>query len=147
MHSVVVQPLSHVQLFVIPWSAAHQPSLSFTSSWSLLKLMSIESVMPSNYLILCLLLLLLPSIFPCIRVFPNESAPASGGQSIEASASVLPVTIQGWFTLGLTALISLLSTRLSRAFSNTTIWKHEFFGTQPSLWSNSHICTWLPKKP
>ena len=95
MHSVVVQPLSHVQLFVIPWSAAHQPSLSFTSSWSLLKLMSIESVMPSNYLILCLLLLLLPSIFPCIRVFPNESAPASGGQSIEASASVLPVTIQG----------------------------------------------------
>ena len=147
MHSVVVQPLSHVQLFVIPWSAAHQPSLSFTSSWSLLKLMSIESVMPSNYLILCRLLLLLPSIFPCIRVFPNESAPASGGQSIEASASVLPVTIQGWFTLGLTALISLLSTRLSRALSNTTIWKHEFFGTQPSLWSNSHICTWLPKKP
>ena len=74
MHSVVVQPLSHVQLFVIPWSAAYQPSLSFTSSWSLLKLMSIESVMPSNYLILCRLLLLLPSIFPHIRVFPNESA-------------------------------------------------------------------------
>ena len=69
---VVVQLLSCVQLFVIPWSAAYQPSLSFTSSWSLLKLMSIESVMPSNYLILCHLLLL-PSIFPSIRVFSNES--------------------------------------------------------------------------
>ena len=83
------------------WTAARQASLSFTISWSLLKLMSIELVIPSNYLILCCLLLLLPSIFPSIRVFPNESAPCSGGQSIEASASVLPVTIQGWFTLGL----------------------------------------------
>ena len=70
---VVVQSLSHVRLFVTPWNAACQASLSFTSSWSLLKLMSIESVMPSNHLIFCLPLLLLPSIFPSIRIFSNES--------------------------------------------------------------------------
>ena len=69
-----VQSLSHVQLFATPWTAAHQASLSITNSWSLLKLMSIESVMPSNHLILCRPLLNLPSIFPSIRVFPNESA-------------------------------------------------------------------------
>ena len=70
---LIVQSLSRVQLFVTPWTAAHQASLSFTNSRSLLKLMSIESVMPSNHLILCHPLLLLPSIFPSIRVFPNES--------------------------------------------------------------------------
>ena len=70
----VIQSLSHIWLFVIPWTAAHQASLSFTISWSLLTLMSIESVMPSNHLILCHPLLLLPSIFPSIRVFSNESA-------------------------------------------------------------------------
>ena len=69
-----VQLLSRVQLFVIPWTAACQASLSITNSWSLPKLMSIESVMPSNHLILCCPLLLLPSIFPSIRVFSNESA-------------------------------------------------------------------------
>ena len=68
-----VQSLSHVQLFVIPWTAACQASLSITNTWSLLKLMSIRSVMPSNHLILCHPLLLLPSIFPSIRVFRNES--------------------------------------------------------------------------
>ena len=71
---VVVQSLSHVRLFVTPWTAAHQTSLSFTISWSLLKLMSTESVMPSNHLILCCPLLLLPSIFPSVRIFSNESA-------------------------------------------------------------------------
>ena len=71
--SLVVQLLSHVRLFVSPWSAARQATLSFTISWSLLKLMTIESVMPSNHLILCCPLLLLPSIFPSIRVFSNES--------------------------------------------------------------------------
>ena len=69
----LVQPLSRVQLFAIPWTAARQASLSFTISWSLLKLMSIESVMPCNHLVLCCPLLLLPSIFPSIRVFSNES--------------------------------------------------------------------------
>ena len=69
-----VQSLSRVQLFATPWTAVHQPSLSITNSWSFLKLMSIESVMPSNHLILCHPLLLLPSIFPSVRVFSNESA-------------------------------------------------------------------------
>ena len=72
--AIVVQLLSHVRLFVTPWTAARQASLSFSISQSLLKLMSIESVMPSNHLILCRSLLLLPSIFPSIRVFSNESA-------------------------------------------------------------------------
>ena len=93
----IVQSISHVQLFVTSWTAAQQASLSFTDSQSLLKLMSIESMMASNHLILCHPLLLL-SIFPSIRVFSNESALffASGGQSIgaSASASVLPMNIQ-----------------------------------------------------
>ena len=72
--SVVVQLLSHVQLFETPWTAARQASLSITNSQSLLKLMSVESVMPSSHLILCRPLLLLPSIFPSIRVFSKESA-------------------------------------------------------------------------
>ena len=90
-----------------PWAAALQASLSITNSQGLLKLMSIESVMPSNHLILCHPLLLLPSIFPSIRVFLMSWLLASGGQSIgaSASASVLPVNIQGWFPLGLTGLI------------------------------------------
>ena len=107
---VVVQSLSHVRLFVTSWTIAHQASLSFTISQSLHKLMSIESVMPSNHLIFCQPLLLLPSIFPCIRVFLNELALCiRWHQSIGASApsSVLPMNIQGWFPLGLTGLISL----------------------------------------
>ena len=92
-----VQSLSRVQLFVTPWTAACQASLSITKSRSLLKLMSIKSVMPSSHLILCCPLLLLPSIFPIIRVFYDESVFfTSGGQSIgvSASATVLPVNIQ-----------------------------------------------------
>ena len=93
---VVVQSLSRVWLFATPWTAALQASPSFSISRSLLKLMSIETVMPSNHLILCRSLLLLPSIFPSIRVFSNNQLFASGGQSIgaSASASVLPVNIQ-----------------------------------------------------
>ena len=74
--------------------------------------------------------------FPAWGSFPMSWLFASGGQSIGASASVLPMNIQGWFLLGWTGLTSLLSVGLSRVFSNTTIWKHQFFGTQPSLWSN-----------
>ena len=74
-----LQSFSEVQLFVTPWTAACQASQSITNSWSLLKLMSIEPVMPSNYLVLCCPLLLLPSIFPSIRVFSNESVFTSGG--------------------------------------------------------------------
>ena len=105
--------------------------------------LSTESVMPSNHLILCCLLLLLPSVFPSIRVFPSDSALTSGGQSIgaSASASVLLMNIQGCFPLGLTGWISLLSKRLSRVFSSITTQKHQFFGTQLSLWSSSHIRT------
>ena len=118
-----------------PWAAACQASLSITNYWSLPKLMSIASVMPSNHLILCCPLLLLPSILPSIRVFSNCQFFASGSQSIgaSASASVPPVIIQDGFPLGLTHLISLQSKGLSRVFSNTKVQKHQFFGAQPSL--------------
>ena len=94
--SFVVQSLSRVQFFVTPWTAACQASQFFAISQSLLRLMSIELVMPSNHLILCCSLLLQPSIFPSIRVFSKSQFFASGGQSIgvSASASVLPMTIQ-----------------------------------------------------
>ena len=104
----VVQSLTRVWLFAALWTAAGQASLSITSSWSLLRLMSIELVMPPNHLVLCRPLFL-PSIFPNIRVFPMSQLFASGGQSIgaSASASALPVNSQGWFPLGWTGLISL----------------------------------------
>ena len=126
-----VQSLCRVQLFVAPWTAACQTSLSVTNSQSLLKLMSIESVKPSNHLILCHPLLQ-PSIFPTIRVFPNESAlrirwPSIG---VSASASVLPMNIQDWFPLRWIGWLSLQSKGLWRVFSNTTVQKHQFFGTQ-----------------
>ena len=114
-----------------------------TNSGSLLKLMSIESVMPSNHLMLCHPLLLLPSIFPASGSFPISQFFTSGGQSIglSTSASVLPVNIQDCFLLGWTAWISLQSKGFSRVFSNTTSQKHQFFGAQLrcSLQSNSHI--------
>ena len=130
-----VQLHSYVRLFEIPWIAELQASLSITNSQSLLKLMSIESVMPSNYLILCHPLLLLPSIFPRIRVFSNESVLCIRWPSIgvSASTSVLPMNIHDLFPLGWTGLISLQSKGLSRVFSNTTVQKHQFFGTQLSL--------------
>ena len=140
---VVVQSLSHVQLFATPWTAACQAFLSFTSAWSLLKLMSTELVMPSNHLILCCpFSSCLPS-FIASGSFLMSQFFASGGQSIGASAStsVLPMNIQGCFILGLTGLISLLSKGLSRVFSSTTVQKHQFFGAQLSLWFNSHIHT------
>ena len=142
-----VQLLSHVWLFATAWTAACQPSLSFTISGSLLKLMSIESVIPTNHLVFCHPLLLLPSIFPGIMVFSNESAFCIRCQSIVASASVLPMNIQDWSPLGLTGLISLQSKGLSRVFSSITVRKHQFFGAQPFLWPNSHIHTWLLEKP
>ena len=136
------------QLFATPWTAACQASVSITNSRSLLKLMSIELVMPSNHLILCHPLLLLPSIIPSIRVFSNESVFASGGQNIivSASASVLPMNIQDWFPLGWTGWISLLSKGLSTVF-NTTVQKHQFFSAQLSSQSKSHNHTWPLEKP
>ena len=101
--------------------------------------MSIQSVMPSNHLILSQTLLLLPSISPASGSFPMSQFFQSCGQSIGASASatVLPMNIQGWFPLGWTGLISLQSKGLSGVFSSTTVWKRQFFGAQPFLWSNS----------
>ena len=117
---VVVPLLSCVQLFVTPWTAACQASLSFTISWGLLKLMFIESVMPFNHLILCQSLLLCPQSFPASGSFPVSRLFASGGQSIGALdlESILPMNIQGLFSLVLTGLISLLSKGLSRVFQH-----------------------------
>ena len=124
---VLVQLLSCVWLLATPWTAARQAPLSSTISWSWLKFLSIELVMLSIHLILCHPLLLFPSgFFPMSRLFP------SGGQSIRASATALPMNIQGWFPLELTGLISLHSKGLPRVFSSTPVWKHQFFGTQPS---------------
>ena len=119
-----VQSLSHVWLFETPWTAAHQASLSITGS--LLKLMSIESVMPSNHLIpfsSCL------QSFPASGSFLKSWLFASVGQSVGASAfaSVLPMNIQGWSPLGLTGPISLHPRGLSSVFSSTTVQKHQFF--------------------
>ena len=138
-----VQSFSHVQLFATPWNAACQASLSMTISCSLLKLMSIECVMPSNHLILCRPLLLLPSIFPSIRVFSKESVLHTRWSKYWSfSFSVSPSNeYSGLIPLGWTGLISLLSKRLLRVFSNTTVQKHQFFSAQLSLWSNSHIHT------
>ena len=127
----VVQLLSHVLLFVTPWTVACQAPLSSAISWSLLKFMSIESVIWSVSSSAT------PSSF-CLQSFPASGATAtsqlfaSGGQNIGVSAAttVFPMNIQGWFPLGLTGLISLQSKGLSRVFSSTTIWKHQFFGTQ-----------------
>ena len=143
----VVQSLSCVWFFVT--ELQHTRLLCPSLSCSLLKLVSIELVIPSNHLILSRPFLLMPSIFPSIKVFSTESIlpirwPCTGTSAI---ASVLPMNIQDWFPLGLTGLISFLSKGLSRVFTTTTVQKHQFFGAQHSLWSSSHICTWLLEKP
>ena len=137
----VVQLLSHVWLFVNSWTVAPQAPLSFTISQSLLNFMFIELVMLPYHLILCHPLLLLPSIFPSIRVFSNESA--------------LPIRRPKYWSFSFSistsneysGLVSLLSKGQSKVFSSTTVWKYQFFSTQSSLWSNSHIHTWLLEKP
>ena len=152
-----VQSLICVQLFATPRIAACQASLSITNSWSSLNLTSIESMMPSSQLIL---------YHPAISssVFPFSSCPQSlpssgsfpmsqlftwGSQSIgvSASVSVLPMNTQDWSPLEWTGWISLHSKGLSRAFSNTTVQKHQFFGPQLSSQSHSHIHTWIKEKP
>ena len=136
-----VQSLSRVQLFATPWITACQASLSITNSRSSLKLMSIESVMPSNYLILVVPFSSCPQSFPASRCFPMSQLFAWGGQStgVSASTSVLPMNTQGWSPLGWTGWISLQSKELWKVFSNTTVQKHQFFRTQLSLQSNSYI--------
>ena len=138
----LVQSLGSVPLFTTSWTAAHLSSLSFTVSQSLLKFMSFELVMLSNRLILCHPLLLLPLVFPSIRVFSNESALHVMWESIGASVStlVLPVNIQGWLPLGLTGLISLPSKALSRIFSNTTVESINSSVLRLLYGPNEHIC-------
>ena len=135
---------------VTPWTTAPQASLSITNSWRLLKLMSITWVMPSNHLILCHPLLLLPSIFPSIRVFSTESVicirwPKFWSFSFSSSPcdeySGLIFFRMDWLDL-----LAVQGT-LKRVFSNTTFEKHQFFGTQLSSQFNSHIHTWLLEKP
>ena len=130
-----VQALSHVWLFVTPWTEAHQAFLSIADSWSLFKLMSIKLVMPSNHLLLWRPLLLPPLNFPSIRVFSNESVLRIRWPKYWASAlaSVLPMKIQDWFPLGFTGWISLQSKGLSRIFSKITVQRHQFFGAHLSL--------------
>ena len=144
-----VQSLSHVRLFATPWTAECQASLSITNSWSLPKLMSIELVMPSNHLILCRPFLLLPSIFPSIRVFSNESAlHISWPKYWSFSFNIGPSNEHpGLISFRMDWVDLLESKGLSRVFSNTTVQKHQFFGTQLSLQSNSHTHIWLLEEP
>ena len=139
MLSIVVQSLSRVRLFAIPWTAARQASLSITNSQSLLKFISIELVMPSNHVILCHPLLLLPLIFPNIRVFSNESVlcikwPKYRNFGISPSNGY-----SGLISFRMDWLDLLAVQGLSKVVSSTTVQKHQFFGAQLSLWSNSHI--------
>ena len=144
-----VQSFSRVRLFATPWIAARQASLSITNSWSLLKFMSIESVMPSSHLILCRPLLLLLPIPPSIRVFSNESThrmrwPKYWSFSFNISPSN---EHPGLVSLRMDWLDLLVVKGLSRVFSNTIVQKHQFFGSQLSSPSNSHIHTWPVEKP
>ena len=130
-----VQLLNCVQLFVTPWTAARQASLSITNSQSLLKLMSIELVMPSTISSSVVPYSSCLQSFPASGSFPVSQLFASGGQSIRISAlaSDLPKNTQDWSPLGWTGWISLQSKGLLRVFSNTTVQKHQFFGAQLSL--------------
>ena len=130
-----VQLLSCVQLYATPWTVACQASLSITNSRSLLKLIYIESVIPSNHLILCCPLLLPPSIFPSIRVFSSEALlPIRRPKYWNFSFSISPSNeFSGLIPFRMDCLYPLQSKGLSRIFSNTTVQKHQFFSTQLSL--------------
>ena len=141
-----VQSLSRVQLFATPCAAAGQASLSITNSRSLLSSCPLSQWCYPTISSSVTLFSSFPQSFPASGSFPISWCFASGGQSTGAPASVLLMNIQGWFPLGLTDFTSLLSKELSRVLFSTTIQKHQFFGAQPSLWSNSHIQTWLLEK-
>ena len=148
IHFSSVQSLSCVLLFVIPWIAARQASLSITNSHSSLKFTSIEPVMPSSHLILCHPLLLLTPIPPSIRVFSNESTLHMRWPKYWSfSFSIIPSKGVPCWSSEWTGWISVQSKGLSKVFSNTTVQKHQFFGIQLSSQSNSHIHTWLLEKP
>ena len=144
-----VQLLSHAQLFETPWTAALQASLFIINTGSLLKLMPIELVIPSNRLILCHPLLFLPSVFLSIRVSPNKLALRIRWPKYWSfSFSISPSTdYSGLISFRIHRFdIFAVQGTFKRVFSSATIRKHQFFGTQPSLWSNSHIHTWLLEK-
>ena len=146
---VVVQSFSTVKLFETPMDCSMQGTLSFTIFWSLLKLISIESVIPSNHLILCHPLFLLPSIFPSSRVFLQWA------NSSHQVAEVLGLQLQHqsfqWiFRVDFLQywLLSILDIKeILKSLPSTTVQRHKFFGTQTFLLSSSHICTWLLEKP
>ena len=142
---VSVQSLSHVWLFVTPWSTAHQASLSMTNCRSLTKPMSIELVMPSNHLILCSPLLLLPSIFPGIRVFSNESAlHIRWPKYWSFSFNISPFNEHSGlisFTMDLLDFLAVQGTFKSLLQHHSS--KHQFFSARLSLWPNSHIHIWI----
>ena len=145
---VAVWSLSHVWLCAAPWTAALQASQSLTISQSLLRLMPIESVMPSNHFILCHPLLFLPSVFPNIRVFSNESALLIRWPKYQSfSFSTSPSNeYSGLISFRIDRLDLLAVQGILQVFSNTVVPKHQFFSAQPSFWSNSHIHTWLLEK-
>ena len=134
---LTLQPhgLQHARLLCPPLSSGVCSNLCQLNWWCHLTISS-----SATRFALCL------QSFPASGSFPVSRFFTSGGQSIGASASVLPMNIQNWLPLELTGLISWQSKALSRVFSSTTIWKHPFFGSQPSLWSNSHVCAWLLEK-
>ena len=149
---VAVQSLSCVPHSATSWTVPHQVSLSSTISWSLLKFMSIEWVILSNHLMFCGPLLLLPSIFPRIRIFSSELAfhlkfPKYWSFTFTSDSSkYISDSSKEYSPLGLTGLIFLQTKEVKIIFLSTTIYRHQFFNTQPSLWSNSHICTRLLEK-
>ena len=136
LDSFVVQSLSCSQLFVTPWTAAYQASLSTTVSWRLYKFLSIELVMLSNHLIFCHPLLLLPSIFPNIRVFSNELALLKWPKYWSFIFSINPLSrYSGLSSFRVDQFDLLASKGLSRIFFSTTVWKHQFLGAQPFFFS------------
>ena len=145
---VIAQLLNHVRLFAAPRTAARQASMFFTISWSLLKLMSIDSMMPTNHFILCYALLLLPSVFPSIRDLSNESVlHIRWPEYWSFSFSISPSNeYSGLISFRMDWLDLFAVQGLSRVFSNTTVWRHQFICTQP-LWFNSHLHMWLLEKP
>ena len=145
--AVVFQSLSRVWLFVTPWSSACLTSLSSTISWILLKFKSIELVMQSNHFILCHPVLLLPSIIPSIKVFSSESTlHIRWPKYWSLSFSISPSNEYSRLISFRIDWLDLAGQGTVKNLFNTRVKKHQFFGAQPSLWSNSHILTWLLEK-
>ena len=144
---IFVQSLSHVRLFVTPWTAAHHASLSFIVFQSLLKLVSIESVMPSNHAILCCPFLLLPSAFLSIRVLSSELALCIRWLNYWSFSISLSNECSELISFRIDCFDLLTVQATLKSLLSTTVQKHQFFNAEPFLWSNSHIHPWLLEKP